>query len=47
MVKYLDLKKQFKVMIPSEWEKDQKGKFFEDLMAELIRKRGWCVKKTP
>lgn len=45
MVEYLDLKKQFKVIIPTDWENDQKGKFFEDLMAELIRKRGWCVKK--
>lgn len=43
MIKTLDLKKRFKVVVPKEWDKRTKGKYWEDLSAPLFRKQRWQV----
>ncbi len=39
------MKKQFKVIIPETWDNNEKGKFWEKLIADLLRRQGWCVKE--
>lgn len=35
--------KRAKVIVPENWDKHQKGKFWEKLVADLLRKRGFTV----
>ena len=37
------IKKQTKVIVPENWDSDRKGKFWEQLVGDLLRQRGWRV----
>lgn len=43
MVNNQNIKKTAKVIVPENWDNNRKGRFWEELVAELLRKRGWHV----
>lgn len=38
-----NITKKAKIIVPENWNNKQKGKFWENLVANLLRKRGWSV----
>jgi Restriction endonuclease len=43
MINTLNIKKPFKVLVSSQWNKKEKGDFFEDLMAPVFKRQRWDV----
>ena len=43
MVSTEDITKTAKVIVPENWDNNRKGIFWEKLIADLLRKRGWRV----
>ncbi len=43
MINTLNIKKPFKILIPAQWDKKEKGDFFEHLMAPVFQRQRWDV----
>ena len=43
MVSPEEITKTAKVIVPENWDNNRKGIFWEKLVADLLRKRGWVV----